>query len=79
MNDDGTKTVTYTGTSNDKTGKDIDISLGDVQKSAVHILNAVMASNNFAAQFSDVKAQSYTDARTDLLTSYLSVDKKTIK
>jgi beta-glucosidase len=77
-NADGTKTVTYTGTASAKK-KDIGISLGDVQKSAIHILNAVMASNNFAAQFNNVKAESYTEAHKNLLSNYLSVSKKNSK
>lgn len=64
-NGDGT-TITYKGDY-----KENNITLGDLQKSIVHILNMIMESNQFADLFEDVESRSYTQARADVLVSYI--------
>ena len=55
--------------------KDNNISLGDLQKSVINILNVVMASDQFATLFDDVEAVSWTQARADQLHNYLTIER----
>ena len=72
-NNNGTTTVIYTGYYREN-----NISLGDLQKSVCHILNVVMASNQFANLFENVEAVSYTELHADDLKLYSSVEKSDI-
>ena len=67
-NGDGTTTIVYKGEYEKN-----NICLGDLQKSVIHILNIVLASNQFADLFDDVEAAPYTDTRADSLTVYQTV------
>ncbi len=65
-NEDGTTTVVYTGFYEKN-----NITLGDLQKSTIHILNMILQSLPFADMFEDVEAESYTAVRADQLIVYL--------
>lgn len=68
-NEDGTKTVTYKGRYDDPK-----LYLGDLQRSAMRVLNAVMQSTQFKKMNSEVNLQPYTEQYNDL-TNYLTVSK----
>lgn len=53
------------------------LTLGDLQKSVIHILNVVMETNNFA-DLVGIEATSYTGVREDQLQSYIDVVKEEI-
>ncbi len=67
-NGDGTMTIVYKGDYEKN-----NICLGDLQKSTIHILNIILASNQFADLFEDVEAVSYTETRSDSLTIYQTI------
>jgi len=69
-NGDGTTTIVYTGYY-----KENNITLGDLQKSTINILNLVMQSNQFADLFDDVESQPYTEAHSDNLVTYVTNEK----
>ena len=69
-NGDGTTTIVYTGYY-----KENNITLGDLQKSTINILNLVMQSNQFAYLFDDVESQPYTEAHSDNLVTYVTNEK----
>ena len=69
-----TTTITYHGYY-----KDNNITLGDLQKSVIRILDTIMQSNQFADMFSDVEAPSYTESRRDMLVSYGTVEKSEVQ
>ena len=73
-NGDGTTTIVYTGDYEQN-----NITLGDLQKSTINILNVVMASNQFANLFDDVESESYTQARADQLVVYSTVEKSDVQ
>lgn len=64
-NGDGTTTIIYKGYYEPN-----NITLGDLQKSTINILNLVMQSNQFADMFDDVESQPYTEAHADNLVTY---------
>ncbi|MDR1600198.1 MAG: glycoside hydrolase family 3 C-terminal domain-containing protein [Oscillospiraceae bacterium] len=69
-NGDGTSAITYKGSYVRN-----NISLGDLQKSVINILNVVIRSSQFANMFEDVEAAAYTPALADTLVAYVSVEK----
>lgn len=73
-NEDGTVTITYKGYY-----KDNNITLGDLQKSTMNILNVVMQSNQFANLVDDVEAPKYTEEYADSLTTYKTVEKTEVQ
>ncbi|MDO4453284.1 MAG: glycoside hydrolase family 3 C-terminal domain-containing protein [Eubacteriales bacterium] len=73
-NGDGTTTIVYKGDY-----KENNITLGDLQKSTINILNVVMESNQFASLFDDVESSSYTQDRADQLEVYSTVEKTEVK
>ena len=73
-NGDGTTTIVYTGSY-----KENNITLGDLQKSTINILNLVMQSNQFADLFDDVESLSYTEAHSDNLVTYVTNEKSDIE
>ena len=73
-NGDGTTTVIYTGSY-----KENNITLGDLQKSTINILNLVMQSNQFADLFDDVESLPYTEAHSDNLVTYVTNEKSEIE
>ncbi len=75
----GNTLITYKGDYTDKSEAMNQISLGDVQKSAIAILNAIMQTDVFAAQFDDVDAVSYTEARAERRTYYLELSRSEIE
>lgn len=76
---EGNTRITYTGDYVDKSNVQNQISLGDVQKSAIAVLNAIMATDQFASQFDDIEALSYTEAREDSRIFYMELEKSEIK
>ena len=73
-NGDGTTTIVYTGSY-----KENNITLGDLQKSTINILNLVMQSNQFADLFDDVESLPYTEAHSDNLVTYVTNEKSDIE
>jgi beta-glucosidase len=73
-NTDGTTTITYKGYYEKN-----NITLGDLQKSVIHILNIIMQSNQFADMFPDVEAVSYTEIYADKLVPYIMNEKSEIR
>ena len=73
-NGDGTTTIVYTGSY-----KENNITLGDLQKSTINILNLVMQSNQFADLFDDVESLPYTEAHSDNLVTYVTNEKSEIE
>ena len=73
-NGDGTTTIVYTGSY-----KENNITLGDLQKSTINILNLVMQSNQFADLFDDVESQPYTEAHSDNLVTYVTTEKSDVE
>ena len=73
-NGDGTTTIVYKGDY-----KQNNITLGDLQKSTINILNVVMQSNQFANLFDDVESSSYTQDRADQLEVFSTVEKTEVK
>ena len=69
-----TTTITYHGYY-----KDNNITLGDLQKSVIRIMEMIMQSNQFADMFSDVEAPRYTESRRDMLVSYGTVEKSEVQ
>ena len=59
--------------------KQNNITLGDLQKSTINILNVVMQSNQFANLFDDVESSSYTQDRADQLEVFYTVEKTEVK
>lgn len=66
------RTVTYKGDY-----KPSEILVGDLQKSAIRVLNIIMQSTQFAKMNANVKAQSYEKQFTDLK-NYLTLNKENI-
>jgi len=54
------------------------LTLGDLQKSVLNILNIVISSNQFA-DLADIKAVSYTQARADQLQSFVECAKTDVQ
>ena len=73
-NGDGTTTIVYKGDYREN-----NITLGDLQKSTINILNVVMESNQFANLFDDVESSSYTQDRADQLEVFAAVEKSEVK